>query len=282
MLPYAFREALSAIKRARLTSLAATSIMTICLFLLGLFSMAYVNLNGVAAKIRERVQIEAFLDDGVDQMSALALADSILSLSPVKSISYVDQEMALEAFGQQFGDEALQVLETNPLPASLKIELEESSRTFSHAKEIAHRIAGFPGIVDVEYGQRWLSKLDRLLTAARAATLILGIILATSSVLVVATAIKLAFHVRRESVEIMRLVGATPGFVARPFLVEGAIYGLLGSLLGLALLGVLYSILSRRLSGLLFLPPSLLGGLLACGALLGILGSVISLRKSRR
>ena len=282
MLPYALKEALSAIKRARLTSLAATSILTICLFLLGLFLMAYVNLNGVAAKIRERVQIEAFLDDGVDQKSALALADSILSLSSVKSISYVDKEMALEAFGRQFGDEALQVLDTNPLPTSLKIELEEKGRTFSHAKEIANIIADFPGVTDVEYGQRWLSKLDRLLSTVGAAALILGIILATSSVLVVATSTKLAFHVRREAVEIMRLVGATPSFVARPFLVEGAIYGLLGALFGLALLVLLYGILSSRLAELLFLSPSLLGGLLACGALLGVLGSAISLRKTGR
>ena len=174
------------------------------------------------------------------------------------------------------------MLDINPLPASLKIELEERGRTFSRAKEIANSIAGFSGVADVEYGQRWLSKLDRLLSAVGAATLILGIILAISSVLVVATAIKLAFQVRREAVEIMRLVGATPSFVARPFLVEGAIYGLLGTLFGLVLLGLLYSILSRRLAGLLFLSPGLLGALLACGALLGVLGSGISLRKTRR
>jgi len=280
MLPYALKEALSAIKRARLVSLAATSILTTCLFLLGLFLMAYVNLNGVAAKIRERVQIEAFLDDQVDQKNALALADSILSLSSVKSVSYVDKEMALEAFGQQFGDEALQVLDTNPLPASLRIELQERDRTFPHAQRISKRIGNLPGVADVEYGGRWLSRLDRLLSAVGATTLILGAILGASFVFVVATTIKLTFHARRKTVEVMRLVGATRGFVARPFLVEGSIYGFLGALFGLALLVLLHAVLSSRVAGLLFLSPNQMLGLLAFGILLGLLGSSISLRKT--
>jgi cell division transport system permease protein len=279
MLTYALKEALSTIRRAKLTSLAATSILTVCLFLLGLFLMAYVNLNDVAAKIRERVQIEAFLSDDVSHSGALALADTIRAIWPVKAISYVDKEMALESFRQQFGDEALQVLETNPLPASLKIELQEKNRTFSHAQRISNRLADLPGVVDVEYGGRWLSRLDRLLSALRAATLILGAILAVSSMFVVATTIKLTFHARRAAVEIMRLVGATRWFVARPFMVEGAIYGFLGALFGLILLGLLYSVLSSRVAGLLFLSPNLLVGLLAFGTLLGLLGSSISLRR---
>jgi cell division transport system permease protein len=279
MLPYAVKEALSTIRRTKLTSLAATSILAVCLFLVGLFLMAYVNMTGVAAKIRERVQIEAFLSDDVSWSGALALADSIRAFWPVKAISYLDKEKALEAFRQQFGDEALQVLETNPLPASLKIELQERDRTFPQAQRISKRIEDLPGVVDVEYGGRWLSRLDRLLSAVGAATLILGAILGGSSVFVVATTIKLTFHARREAVEIMQLVGATRGVVARPFLVEGAVYGFLGALFGLILLVLLYSALSSRVAGLLFLSPNLLVGLLAFGTLLGLLGSSISLRK---
>lgn len=282
MFAYPLKEALSAIQRTKLTSFAATSILTVCLFLSGLFLMAYVNVNGMAAKIRERVQIEAFLSAEVDQEGALALADSIRSLSTVKAVSYVDKEMALEAFRRQFGDEALQVLETNPLPASLKIELREKNRTFSQTKKVAQGVADLPGVVGVEYGRQWLSKLDRLLSTVGAVTLILGGILATCSVLVVATTIKLAFRVRREAVEIMRLVGATPGFIARPFMVEGAIYGFLGALFGSVLLALLYGVLSRRLAGLLFLSPGLLAGLLVFGTLLGGLGSAISLREVGR
>ena len=266
---YALKEALSTIRRAKLTSFSATATLTIFMFLLGMFLLVYVNLNRVVAKTRERVQIEAFLGDELDQKSALALADSIRSLSAVKTVSYVDKEMALDAFRQQFGDEALQVLETNPLPASLKIELGEENRTFPRAEKVAQQIAELPGVVDVEYGRQWLSRLDHLLDAVGAAALMLGLILAASAVLVVATTIRLAFHARRETVEIMRLVGATPGFIARPFVVEGAIYGFFGALLGSMLLGMLYGVLSRHLTGLLFLPPVLWVGLLAFGRGLG-------------
>jgi cell division transport system permease protein len=136
-----------------------------------------------------------------------------------------------------------------------------------------------PGVVDVEYGGRWVARLDRLLSAMGTATLILGAILAASATFVVATTIKLTFHARRAAVEIMRLVGATRWFVACPFMVEGAIYGFLGALFGLIFLGLLYSVLSSRLAGLLFLSPNLLMGLLVFGIFLGLLGSSISLRK---
>ncbi len=279
---YAIKEALSTIRRAKLTSFSATATLIIFMFLLGMFLLVYVNLNRVVAKTRERVQIEAFLGDELDQKSALALADSIRSLSAVKAVSYVDKEMALDTFRQQFGDEALQVLETNPLPASLKIELGEENRTFPRAEKVAQQIAELPGVVDVEYGRQWLSRLDHLLDAVGAAALMLGLILAASAVLVVATTIRLAFHARRETVEIMRLVGATPGFIARPFVVEGAIYGFFGALLGSMLLGMLYGVLSRHLAGLLFLPPVLWVGLLAFGTLLGGVGSAVAMRRVGR
>jgi cell division transport system permease protein len=282
MLGYALKEALSAIKRTKLTSMAATLTLTICLFLLGLFLMAYVNVKEVATKVRGRVQIEAFLNDHVDQKEAHALADSVRSLSAVSAVSYVNKEMALELFREQFGDEALQVLEANPLPASLKIELRERNRTFSQVKTIAQQIEALPGVLDVEYGRQWLSKLDRLLSGVMATTFFLGLILACSSVLVVATTIRLAFHVRKEAVEIMTLVGATAGFVARPFILEGAIYGFLGAVLGSILLALLHGLLSQRLVELLFLPPGLLVGLLVFGALLGGLGSALSLRGAGR
>lgn len=282
MFVYALKEAFSTMQRAKLTSLAATITLTVCLFLLGLFMMAYVNANAIVAKVRERVQIEAFLSDQVDQKGALALADSIRSFPTVKTVSYVNKAMALDAFRQHFGDEALQVLEVNPLPASLRIEFQEKDRTFSRVKQLAPLVANLPGVVEVEYGQQWLSKLDRLLSTVGAMTLILAVILAFSSVLVVATTIKLAFHMRKESVEIMKLVGAAPGFIARPFVLEGAIYGFLGALFGLILLGLLYGVLSSRMAGVFFLPPALLVGLLILGTFLGSLGSVISLRAVRR
>lgn len=278
MLGYALKEALAAIKRTKLTSLAATLTLTICLFLLGLFLMAYINIKEVTTRVRERVQIEAFLNDQVNQKEAHALADSIRALPSISAVSYVDKETALEIFREQFGDQALQALETNPLPASLKIQLRAKDRTFSQVRMIATQIEKLPGVIDVEYGQQWLSKLERLLSGVMATTFFLGLILACSSVLVVATTIRLAFHVRKETVEIMTLVGAPPGLVARPFILEGAIYGFLGALLGSILLALLHGLLSRRMVELLFLSPSLLVGLVLFGALLGGLGSAISLR----
>jgi cell division transport system permease protein len=276
----AVKEAFAAIRRSRLTALAAVGTLTIFMFLLGLFLLAHVNLTTVADTIRQRVQIEAFLDDGLSAQSIQDLSGRIEALEAVAAVQYIDKEAALEIFRRQFGEEALQALETNPLPASLKIELHPGERTFQGVSRTARRIADLPGVIDVEYGRQWLSRLDALLGLVGIATFALGLILAVCTVLVVATTIRLAFHARSEAVEIMHLVGADPGFVARPFVIEGAVYGFLGSLAGVLFLGLLFAIVSRRLPGLRFVPPPALAGLLIAGALLGGIGSLLSLRRA--
>jgi cell division transport system permease protein len=278
---YALTEALQAMRRSKLTALATIGSLTAFMFLLGLFLAAHANLSAVSAKIRQRVQIEAFLEDSVTRQEALSLADRIRELEPVQTVSYVSKDSALAVFRQQFGDEALQALESNPLPASLKIELHQQNRTFSQVEQLAGQVAQLSGVADVEYGRRWLSRLDNLLSAVAIVTIILGLIVATCSVLLVATTIKLAFHARREAVEIMRLVGADGWVVTAPFFVEGALYGLSGSLLGIILLGCLFLAISPRLAGLRFIPNSFLLGLVIFGTLLGAAGSLLSLRRAR-
>jgi cell division transport system permease protein len=265
--------------RSKLTALAAIGSLATFMFLIGLFLLAHVNLNSVAQAIRQRVQIEAFLGDEVSSQRALVLADSIASLKQVQAVSYVDKQSALDIFRGQFGDDAIQALETNPLPASLKIELRQEDRTFSRVERTAQIIKEFDGIIDVEYGRQWLSRLDNLLSMVSISAVILGLILAGCTVMLVATTIQLAFHARREAVEIMRLVGADPGFVAWPFVVEGTIYGCLGSLLGTISLGILFAAISHRLAGLRFIPAPLLIALLATGILLGGVGSLLSIRR---
>jgi cell division transport system permease protein len=110
----------------------------------------------------------------------------------------------------------------------------------------------------------------------------MGLILAVCTVLLVAATIRLAFHTRRQAMEIMHLVGADRRFISAPFLVEGALYGLAGAALGLVLLGLIFLVISRYLSGARFIPAPILLGLLIFGPLLGILGSLLSLRRSGR
>ncbi len=277
---YALTEALLAIRRSKLTALATIGSLTIFMFLLGLFLILRVNLSAVAEGIRQRVQIEAFLADEVSSQEAQDLAGRISDLDPVRSVAYVDKDSALAVFREHFGGETLQALDHNPLPASLKIELREDHRTFDRVEEAARRIGEFAGVTEVEYGRRWLSRLDALLSAVSLATLAISLILAVCTVLLVATTIRLAFHARRRAVEIMQLVGADRRLITAPFLIEGALYGLTGGLFGVVLVSLMFAAVSRYLSGLQFVSLPMLMTLVIFGTLLGALGSLLSLRKT--
>jgi len=277
---YALTEALLAMRRSKLTALATIGSLTVFMFLLGLFLTLHTNLSAVADGIRQRVQIEAFLADGVGPEEAEELTGQIAALDPVETVTYVDKDSALAVFREHFGDETLQALDHNPLPASLKIELRENHRTFDRVEEAARRIGELAGVAEVEYGRRWLSRLDALLSAVSLATLAISLILAVCTVLLVATTIRLAFHARRQAVEIMQLVGANRRLITAPFLIEGALYGLMGGLLGVILAGLLFLAVSRYLAGLRFVPAPLLLGLVVLAMLLGALGSLLSLRRA--
>ncbi len=277
---YALTEALLAMRRSKLTALATVGSLTIFMFLLGLFLAVHANLTAVADGIRQRVQIEAFLADTVSPGEAQDLAVRIGALETVEAVCYVDKDSALAVFREHFGEETLQALEKNPLPASLKITLRREQRTFDRVENTARQVSQLAGVAEVEYGRRWLSRLDALLSAVSLATLAMSLILAVCTVLLVATTIRLAFHARREAVEIMHLVGADRGLITAPFLIEGALYGLAGSLLGTALLSFLFLAVSRHLAGLRFIPVPMLLGLVIFGTLMGALGSLLSLRRA--
>jgi cell division transport system permease protein len=277
---YVLTEALLAMRRAKLTALATVGSLTIFMFLLGLFLAVHTNLTAIADGIRQRVQIEAFLTDTVGVQEAQSLADRIRALEPVEAVSYVDKDSALAIFREHFGEETLQALERNPLPASLKIELHRDDRTYARVEETARQVAQFAGVAEVEYGRRWLSRLDALLSTVGIATFAMSLILAVCTVLLVATTIRLAFQTRREAVEIMHLVGADRWLISAPFLIEGALYGLMGSLLGIILLAFIFLVTTRHLTGLQFVPVPILAGLVIFGTLLGALGSLLSLRRA--
>jgi cell division transport system permease protein len=150
-------------------------------------------------------------------------------------------------------------------------------------RAVARRIALYPFVEDVRYGNDWLEKVFVLRRVAGAATLTLGAGFAAVAALIIGAAIRMAVFARREEIAIMRLVGATDSFIRRPFVIEGMITGLLGAVLALMATWGVY----RLLSGAVFqqiewLPDAWLGAGLASGALVGLCASMIAVRRHLR
>ena len=168
------------------------------------------------------------------------------------------------------------------LPASIDVRLREGHRDPATVRTIVGRIKSFQFVDDVRYGEEWVDKLYRIRNVATAAGVILGLAFAAVAVIIIGATIRMAVMARAREISIMRLVGATDAFIRRPFLIEGFLKGMLGGMLALALTWVASVVISRNFVETEFFSRGLaMLGLLG-GALIGVLGSSLSVGRHLR
>lgn len=273
------RETLLAFRRAPLLSALSITTIAFSLFVFGLFGLVTVNIQRVIVTVAERVEVIAYLRRGTP-LEAIALAMSDIQTFPeVERVSHVTEAAALARARRELPEfqDIFQDLETNPLPGSLDVRLKPEFRDARHAAAVADRLRGFDFVDDVRYGSDWIAKLDHLRNIAGAVGLVVGAAFAMVAIIIIGTTIRMAVLHRGPEIAIMRLVGATDGFIRRPFLLEGLAKGLLGGALALALCYGAYALVNAYLLHAdFFTTGEALAGI-AAGGLLGLVGSLVSI-----
>jgi cell division transport system permease protein len=278
-LGYAFAEAFRSIRRVPLMSAVSVGTISLSLMVFGLFLLVTFNVRQELAGLQAQVDVEAYLETSVTDETLLRLQAEVASVSGVAAVRYVSTEEARERFVADFGDTLLSLLEENPLPASIVVTLTEDQRNAMGAENVAARIEALDGIDEVIFGRRWVERLDRLILVLSVVSILIGLVVSLASVFVISNTVKLTVWARRDAVEIMKLVGATDRFVKLPFLIEGTLQGLVGSAVALAILYGIYWYVAPEIGGLAFLPVPVLGAIAGMGAVLGGIGSQISLKQ---
>jgi cell division transport system permease protein len=272
------REAVLSFRRAPLLSVLAVTTIGFALFVLGLFALVALNLKTTLAQVAERVEIVMYLTRGTPvEVATLAIGD-IQAFPEVESVTYVTEEQALARARQQLTEfqGVFADLATNPLPASLEIRLKPQFRDSRHVAATAERLRGFRFAEDVRYGSDWVEKLDRLRRIAGIVGLVVGIAFAAAAVIIIGTTIRMTVLARGREINIMRLVGATDGFIRRPFLLDGAIKGALGGVLAILLNYAAYVAVSRGLFQAEFFTSRQMVVVVILGTGLGLLASAVS------
>ena len=245
------------------------------LFTFGLFALVAVNIRHALRNVEQRVEVRAFVSDGTAADAiATAMAD-IEAFPEVANVDYVSQEGALARARKDMG-EFSDVFEEAMLPASLDIHLRAGLRDPSKVKAVAERVKSYPFVDDVRYGEEWVDKLYQLRTIAAGTGVGLGIAFAAGSIIIIGATIRVSVLARSREISIMRLVGATDGFVRAPFLIDGFVKGILGGLLALLLTWIAYRTIDDRFIKLVFFDSRLVALGILCGALIGVLGSATS------
>jgi cell division transport system permease protein len=278
------RETMLAFRRAPLLSALSVTTIAFSLFVFGLFGLVTVNIRHTIGDVAERVEVVAYLRRGTPIETATMASQDIEAFPEVEVVTHVTEAEALARARRDLREfqDIFQDLESNPLPASLEVHLKPESRDARSAAAVAERLRAFAFVDDVRYGRDWIEKLDRLRNIAGAVGAAIGVAFAVVAVIIIGTTIRMAVLQRGREIAIMRLVGATDGFIRRPFLLEGLLKGLLGGVVALGLCyGAYVTIDTYLLHAEFFTGTQALAGV-AAGGLIGLLGSLVSVGRHLR
>lgn len=286
-------EALRSIRANAAVSVAATVTVLIAVFILGAFIPSFLYVQSTVDSQKSRLDIDIYLADSATVSQVNSVQSQLAGLQDqgaIRSFTYVSPEEGLKDLRARLTDPSiLDELPSNPLPAKFNVKPSDPSRSQAIIASLKDSPAIDPRL-GISYGEK---TADKLLTVARFiqwAGLALISILLVASVLLIGNTIRLSIFARRREVEVMKLVGATNWFIRWPFVIEGIVCGLIGAAVAVGLLWVVKitvvdtwiqgtdNALTRDQATALAFP--LLGLILiASGAIVGALGSGITLRR---
>jgi cell division transport system permease protein len=275
------QNAMTAFRRSPLLSALSVTTIAFSLFAFGLFSLVALNIRSALREIESRVEIRAFITDGTSVDEVGKAMEQLSTNKEIQRVEYVSPEQALVRARTELG-EFKDVFESGFLPGSIDIRLREGSRDPETVKRVAERVQEFTFIDDVRFGEEWVMKLYRIRTVATLAGIALGLAFAAVSVIIIGATIRMAVLARSREISIMRLVGATDGFIRRPFLIDGFLKGVIGGLLALTLTWVAATLISQTFIKTEFFDARLASLGLVGGAVIGLVGSAVSVARHLR
>ena len=273
-------------------NLLAVSTLASTLFLAGLVMLVIVNVEQRVRILHEDVSVQVYLRDGISEAAREGLERQAAALGGVSRVEYVSKQEARRRYKEWAADMAALIdeLEDNPLPASIEVFLQPGPGSEQLGSAVAVKLTGLEGVEEVRFDRAWLRRLEALLGLARIGGTGLACLVFAAVVFVMASVLRLAVYARRNEIDIMLLVGATPAFVRGPFMAAGLGQGLLAS--GMALLlveGARRAALAYAGSGSLVLldlvaarplPVGPSGLLAAVGLVVSLTGAYFAVRRS--
>ena len=266
-------------------SFASVAVITACLFIMGCFSLITLNIDNMIAEMQSQNRVIAYIDEELSEEDARAIEPDIRKLDNINSIEFVTREEALDAFESDYNDSLFENIDSSVLRDRFVLSLTD----LSLMKETKADLEKVDGVVKVTAHLEYAEKFVTLRNIVSIVSVILVVTLIVVSLFIMTNTIKLATFSRREEIAIMRMVGATNGFIRLPFVVEGLLLGALGGGIAYGLVVLVYRLATEKLLsamafGFVVLVPfqtvalPLLGVFMGVGILVGVLGGISAIR----
>ncbi len=291
---YLVKAAASNLWTFRGRNLVSVLIISFSFLVIGIFLALSNNLTYLGQQLSNNLAISFFLDRNLKTTELDYIKSQILASELVDRVTFVSSEEALNRFRANFPElrQILDNLKSNPFPPSYEVKLKEKILSLSAIVYFMEKIKGLKGVIDVQFNQEWVEKMDSLSRIVQAVGFFLGGILILASFFIISNVVRLNVFARKNEIEILRLVGATNTFIRIPFLLEGFVLGLLGSLVSLLILLILVKVFplyigsslgaARELFTLRPLTSEQSLWLVVGGVVTGTLGSVTSVSRFLR
>ena len=287
-LGYLLKEGIRGIFLHGFMSFAAVCVTVACLMIVGSFSILMYNLNIMVEDLNQTNEILVYVDEELSEAEAKSIGTKINQISNVQEADFVSREDALDQFvaDHQGEDAAFSGVEPEDLRHRFVVTLQDNRLM----EDTVGQIEDIPGVVKIRASYELAEGFSTLQQVVRIATIAIAAVLLVVSLLIISNTVKLAMYDRRDEIAIMKMVGATNGFIRLPFVVEGFALGMTGAALAFGLEWAMYDALVKEIATVdtlrlfSFVPftrllmPMILT-FCAAGLFVGIVGSLTSIRK---
>jgi cell division transport system permease protein len=290
MIAWYFKRALEDILAHRFLNAVTIATIALAILIVSVGGLLVVNTGEFLAAWKRGARIMAYLKPDAAAGAAPILKRAIESIDGVAAARFIPRDQALAHLKAQMRRQAslFDHLAENPLPDAFEIRLAPTDESWERIERIAAGIGALAEVDDVEYGQQWVATVRNIVDVLQLASVVTAGLFLLASVAIVANTIRLVIYSRQQELDIMRLVGASEGFIKAPFYLEGLIQGLAGAAIGLGMLFAGFSLLTAgaeqsAVSGLFeirFLSAGMIAAIVAASMIVGCLGCHVSLRQS--
>jgi len=275
-------------RRNLFPNVTTIGVISISVLIFSAFSLIAFNLASFLKTWEDKIEVIAYLKKRTPAKEVETVLNKMREIGGVESVKYVSPSDALAFMETRLGDQKnlLEGIQPTVLPPSLEVQLKREYRNSAKIGEVISQLKQFSQVEEIQYGQEWVEMFSSFVHLLRVTQWVLGGLLLLAMAFIISNTLQLTISSRREEIEIMHLVGASPSFIQIPFYMEGMIQGLLGAGLALFFLYVLQRVVLFYLPfftkgwfpniPILFLPPKTLIGILLGGMILGFLGSFMA------
>ena len=239
---YLILEGFKTLYRSFIPSVISSLTIGISLLVLSISYYLYINLESFTSDFKNEYKIEVFFDDSLNLESSLNIFNKILFIDGIEDGVFIDKDTASDIFKEEFNEDVINIVGQNPLPMGGIFGVANEYKSYKSMSKITSEIKYLNGVEDAIFPEEAIVKFDRSVRNLLSFSFLIGLFIIVVSYFFVSNTILLVIHSKKEEIKVLKLLGANDLFVKTPYIINGVLVGLFGSIISLVMLFLLDNI----------------------------------------